>query len=110
MSRHAIDLTGQKFGRLTVKKLHSTTAHGAWWVCQCECGQETLGLASNLKCGGKKSCGCLRREAPHCKRRGPEYLALRQQWRTLREIAAACGVSPQSVYFALKKMPGYRRV
>ena len=34
-----IDLTGQKFGRLTViKRVENTKEGRAKWLCQCECG------------------------------------------------------------------------
>lgn len=55
------DLTGQKFGKLTVLKLadERTNAGGAKWVCKCECGnfKEVSGKA--LQCGDTMSCGCL---------------------------------------------------
>lgn len=31
-------------------------------LCQCRCGTEVVVVASVLRCGGKKSCGCLRTE------------------------------------------------
>jgi hypothetical protein len=30
--------------------------------CQCDCGQETIVLVANLRCGKTKSCGCWKRE------------------------------------------------
>lgn len=60
------DLTGQKFGRLTV--LHRDTTkpkgHGkpVYWVCQCECGNIKSIYAHNLTMGKTQSCGCLRKE------------------------------------------------
>ena len=59
-----IDLTGQKFGRLTVvskSKEHSTKVK---WLCKCDCGNEKLVsvIGSNLKSGYTKSCGCLLKE------------------------------------------------
>lgn len=58
------DLTGQRFGRLTVIEKSSTKqGHHICWVCRCDCGK-TVPLVSgdNLKKGDIKSCGCLRRE------------------------------------------------
>ena len=35
------DLTGQKFGRLTViKRAENTSNNQAQWICKCECGKE----------------------------------------------------------------------
>ncbi len=56
------DLTGQKFGKLTVKKLlRIDKEHGAIWLCDCECGNTTEVPSRKLKSGNTKSCGCLRR-------------------------------------------------
>lgn len=55
------DITGQKFGRLTV--LHrDTNKHsyrGAYWVCRCDCGNEHVVLGTNLRRGAVQSCGCM---------------------------------------------------
>lgn len=57
------DLTGQKFGKLTVMERaeNRITPKGqskAAWKCLCECGKEVEVLASNLVRGNTKSCGC----------------------------------------------------
>lgn len=62
-----IDLSGQKFGRLTVlglshvKDWHSTDRH-SYWLCLCDCGEEKLVRYNSLTQGESKSCGCLQRE------------------------------------------------
>lgn len=58
------DLTGQKFGRLTVLqyeyfKLYKNSTKHYYWRCKCECGNEKIVNANNLKRGKIKSCGCL---------------------------------------------------
>ena len=58
-----IDLTGQKFGRLTVLDFYgSDKRRESIWRCQCECGNITNVLSSNLRKGYTKSCGCLQKE------------------------------------------------
>ena len=58
-----IDLTGQKFGRLTVVDFYgSDKRRESIWRCQCECGNITNVLSSNLRKGYTKSCGCLQKE------------------------------------------------
>lgn len=53
------DLTGQKFGELTVIKLDKDNQKkGAYWICQCSCGNIKSISASSLKDGKTKSCGC----------------------------------------------------
>ena len=57
------DLTGQKFGRLTVVERAENTPQGkARWLCKCECGGTTVATKSDLDLGKVKSCGCLRKE------------------------------------------------
>lgn len=59
-----MDLTGQKFGRLTViEKAGSSDSHGILWRCKCDCGNVCEVRAYYLKTGGTRSCGCLRSEA-----------------------------------------------
>lgn len=60
-----LDLTGQKFGKLTVVKRGENTKSGSvrWW-CRCDCGNPELVLIcrSCLTKGTTQSCGCLRKE------------------------------------------------
>jgi hypothetical protein len=57
-----IDLTGRRFGRLTV--LHEDGRRGSFvaWACQCDCGGTTTTSSRNLIAGTAKSCGCRKRE------------------------------------------------
>ncbi|MBQ2263240.1 MAG: hypothetical protein II336_18000 [Loktanella sp.] len=61
-----LDITGMKFGRLTVVEKAKRPAHVksqmAYWRCVCECGGEAIHTKGNLAKGSVKSCGCLRRE------------------------------------------------
>ena len=56
------DLTGRRFGRLTVLYDTGTTKpyHGPIWHCKCDCGNEVDVVAGSLKNGNTRSCGCLR--------------------------------------------------
>src|ERR1700722_4995249 len=54
-----IDITGQKFGRLTVIEYsHKTSSRASIWKCLCECGKEVFIHGAHLKDGHTKSCGC----------------------------------------------------
>ena len=48
-----IDLTGQKFGRLTVlsKDTNRITTSGSYWICQCDCGTVKSIKSSSLRRG-----------------------------------------------------------
>jgi len=60
-----IDLTGQKFGRLTViKRVENDKWGAAYWLCKCNCelGKEFVVRGGHLRSGMVRSCGCLRIE------------------------------------------------
>lgn len=62
-----IDLTGQKFGRLTVIEraenyIEKSGCKRVQWFCQCDCGNTTKVIGKNLKLGITKSCGCLQKD------------------------------------------------
>ena len=56
------DLTGQKFGKLTVIGLKDTESRKTYWYCECECGNIKAVRSDSLLCGAIKSCGCLKKE------------------------------------------------
>jgi hypothetical protein len=56
------DLSGQKFGRLTVIERHGTSSNPVMWKCECDCGTEKPVAYKHLKYGGTISCGCYRDE------------------------------------------------
>jgi hypothetical protein len=56
------NLTGQKFNKLTALKfVGRNKIHAALWECQCDCGNKTIVVMSELTLGRTKSCGCLKR-------------------------------------------------
>lgn len=60
--RRVHDLTGQKFGLLTVIGIKDTDTKKTYWVCQCDCGNMKEVRSDSLLCGAIKSCGCLKRK------------------------------------------------
>lgn len=68
-----VDLTGQKFGRLTVMKMVTdytkfSDKRKDMWECKCECGLASSEMpivvrGTYLRNGHTKSCGCLKKEA-----------------------------------------------
>jgi hypothetical protein len=63
-----IDLTGQRFGRLTVIERTPKPENidirrrGTWWKCNCDCGNKKVIYGSNLIKGEAISCGCWQKE------------------------------------------------
>ncbi|MCI8378602.1 MAG: hypothetical protein HFH72_08810 [Lachnospiraceae bacterium] len=61
-SRNFKDLTGMKFGRLTVLREDKARRKKIYWECVCECGNKKVISGDCLKTGRTKSCGCLDKE------------------------------------------------
>ena len=54
------DLSGEKFGMLTILKFSHTKNNRSYWLCYCDCGKNKIVSANNLKYGTTKVCGCLK--------------------------------------------------
>ena len=60
-----IDLTGQRFGQLTVLyRVENNDRGEIQWLCHCDCGNDTIVTSGHLRSGGTKSCGCLYKRKP----------------------------------------------
>ncbi len=63
MQHNELELTGQKFGKLTAIKRDGYFPNGGdcrliGWLCKCECGNTKRVRGSSLKSGNTTSCGC----------------------------------------------------
>lgn len=57
------NLIGKRFVRLIVVARAESNKHGhTKWECLCDCGNTVIAYASDLKRGGRPSCGCLKSE------------------------------------------------
>lgn len=89
-----VDLTGQKFGKLTVIERAGSTSHGAAkWRCVCECGNETIVIGDSLRKGDTRSCGCFAKavtsnrtkgSTPHNKSHGKTGTAIYKEWSEMK--------------------------
>ena len=70
MSYKIKDLSGRRFGRLTVLKRVENRGTKLMWLCQCTCGKQKVFRGQSLRDGVTNSCGCLRSERM---RRGPTH-------------------------------------
>lgn len=57
------DLSGQRFERLTAIAATHHNGHSGYWICRCNCGNETIVRGDHLRSGRTRSCGCLHSEA-----------------------------------------------
>lgn len=56
------DLTGNRYGRLTVIGFDGRYGDTYKWKCKCDCGNTSIVARNNLTRGHTNSCGCLQRE------------------------------------------------
>lgn len=65
MHYNTIDLTGKKFGKLTVLAISDERGkrNQVKWICKCDCGKKHVVTGESLRNGKSKSCGCLKKNA-----------------------------------------------
>ena len=86
------DLSGKRFGFLVVKKKIKIGYGKYKWLCECDCGGETLVNTYHLKEGDIKSCGCQHFKA--CVTHGMTNTRLYHIWRTMKS-RCNCKSSPK---------------
>ena len=60
-----IDLTGNRYGRLTVlSRANNSQTGSVRWLCKCDCGNEKIVYRSALRNGATISCGCWQKDNP----------------------------------------------
>lgn len=59
------DLTGQKFGKLTVLYRVESVKKEPLWMCRCDCGNEKVVSTKALTHNAEPNCGCSRKSAKH---------------------------------------------
>jgi len=57
-----LNLSGNKYNRLSVLSFAYTKKGKSFWNCMCDCGNEIVVSGTKLKSGHTKSCGCLQKE------------------------------------------------
>lgn len=97
------DLSGQKFGKLTVLRFDDTRIDRVYYYCLCECGTEKSILAQNFVSGKVNSCGCLRiANITSKKRTDPILVTARKVW--LNRYSDGCSFE---TFFKLSQQPCY---
>lgn len=65
LTKNTKDIRQERFNRLQplfkVKNLYSKDT-GAYWLCQCDCGNQVVSAASGLRKGLIQSCGCFQKD------------------------------------------------
>lgn len=63
--RRIIDITGQRFGELTVVRLDRCENRRSYWICHCDCGKNVVMRKDHFAYpySKVKSCGCYHRSS-----------------------------------------------
>lgn len=77
------DLTGRRFGRLTVVEECERMGNRVAWLCKCDCGNYTKVRAHHLKGGQIVSCGCYHDEVNVTHRLS--YTKLYRTWASMKD-------------------------
>lgn len=113
MARQRKDLTGERFGKLTVIKFagfrQNSRQRVAVWECRCDCGNICEAEGTLLSSGRKRSCGCIRVASGRLK--GMQFGKLTvlgedmQNHTTLRKVICrcSCGKEITAAFRDLKK-------
>lgn len=99
MKHNFKDLTGKKFGKLTVLNLHHKEKFFRndrkrfeskyFWLCKCDCGNEKIIEGKSIRSGRTRSCGCLNKEiikniATRNKKHGLKNTRLYRIWQNMK--------------------------
>ena len=60
-SSNRLDLTGQKYGALTVVEPSKNIGGRTTWLCHCDCGSKRIISTRELRRGKATSCGCIKK-------------------------------------------------
>ena len=90
----ALNVAGQRFGRLLAIESAGSKAGSVCWKCACDCGATAIVTGKSLRLGRTRSCGCLRRERNaqpkyqyhgHARKSGPS-----RTWKSWRAMHQRC--------------------
>lgn len=85
MAHNFVDLTGRKYGYLTVISRSENTKEGrATWKCLCKCGKYTIVPTYRLNAGECQSCGCKKFES-HNRVHGMTKTDIHRKWSQIKQ-------------------------
>lgn len=82
------DLTGQRFGRLTVLEFVPDERPNSSWLCKCDCGKTKIVNSKHFYNSNTQSCGCLK--CKYVKRRTKHNLTKTRIYRTWDSMLQRC--------------------
>lgn len=99
-----LDLSGHRYGKLTVISREPSGRYGCRWKCLCDCGAEMVATAGAMRAAKVLSCGCAQRlaAADSCRERSTTHGMARTRLYTIwRAMKARCERPGSASY------PGY---
>jgi len=66
LNEKQLDLSGKRFGRLIVLEYFLKEKMRHYYLCDCDCGNETIVRRNELLSHDTRSCGCLQRHPGKC--------------------------------------------
>lgn len=85
MGKPVRDLTGLRFGKLTVIERCGSKSGHAIWRCKCDCGGESRTYRGELTQGKAKSCGCSQGKKPQSDYGRRHGTKLYTTWKSLKQ-------------------------
>ncbi len=103
------NLTGRRFGRLTIAGRAEGPAGHVWWAFVCDCGATGRAHTGELNSGGKASCGCGQRDAAAnaCRSRAMHNGRGSRLYTIWRAMRTRCG-RPTAINYSLYGGRGIR--
>ena len=92
------DLTGKRFGRLTVISRAENKGKHLMWNCICDCGNTKTARGETLKSGETKSCGCLLSESTRNRMKTHGFGFENRLYRIWSNMKGRCYSKTSSVY------------
>lgn len=97
------DITGQRFGRLTVLEYAGTNNwHKSLWLCRCDCGNEKIIAGESLRRNRTRSCGCLDHEkhlsSPNRKVHGMHGTRIYRIWKGMKTRCTNTNIPDFNLY------------
>lgn len=90
------DLTGQKFGHLSVVKRNGSKNNRAMWECKCDCGNQTIVDTHSLTSQNTKSCGCQKYGGRRSHGEASSHSRLYRIWAAMKNRCA----NPKNISFS----------